>query len=402
MRTFLFYISLFLFFIGCLNEKGMHSFNIFGNINRTCSFESQKNIWSGILYTEKVNISDSSGFANFPLSLGGNTFVTSTNKGFIICFENTELLWETPLDSGEYVISNFVADWRKNIFFITNTFRIISLSNTGKLNWALRLQDSVQWVSTLLSTDDAILFSTSLKKLYKYSFDGKLLWERNLPIPTTQTFAGFKDGIVANLTYDEFEKTDTVVFLDKNGFPKWEFFAEKVRFIKSPVTFEDYVFVYGIESSENSDEGVLFCLNSDGSVKWKKNFAMIPRLLSISEDKEIYLVLYAMGVGQKISELQKIDKDGKTINRQFISSIFYTPFLIGKNKLFNLGYKENLPSILYFGKDLVLTKSFDLSNAPVPLILPVILEDGTVIYLASNGPYFIKIDENPILKLLPW
>lgn len=212
MKTCL-YISLFLLFIGCSKEKKKDVFNIFGNINRTCSFEKQKNIWNGIVYTEKVNISDSSGFATFPLSLGGNTFITSTNNGFITCFENTELIWKTPLDSGEYVISNFVADWQKNIFFITSTFRIISISTTGKVNWALQLRDSIQWVSTLLSTDDAILFSTSSKKLYKYSFDGKLLWERNLPIPTTQTFAGFRDGIVANLTYDEFEKTDTVFFL---------------------------------------------------------------------------------------------------------------------------------------------------------------------------------------------
>lgn len=389
-------------FIGCSNEKEKYSSNIFGNINRTCSFEKQKNIWSGILYIEKVNISDSSGFATIPLSLGGNTFVTSTNNGFITCFENTELLWETPLDSGEYVISNFVADWRKNIFFITNTFRIVSLTNSGKVNWSLQLRDSIQWVSTLLSIDDAILFSTSSRKLYKYSVDGKLIWERNLPIPTTQTFTGFKDGIVVNLTFDEFEKTDTVVFFNKNGIPEWKFFAEKVRFIKFPVTFKDNVFVYGIESSANSDRGVFFCLNSDGSVKWKKDFAMIPRFLSISEDNELYLVLYAMGVGQKISELQKINIDGNAITRQFISSIFYTPFLVGKIKLFNLCYKEGIPSIIYFGKDLVLIKSFDLSNAPVPLILPVILEDGTVIYLASNGPYFIRIDENPILKLLPW
>lgn len=402
MRTCLFYISLFLLFIGCSNEEEKNMFNIFGNINRTCSFERQKNIWNGILSTEKVNISDSSGFATFPLSLGGNTFITSTNNGFITCFENTELLWETPLDSGEYVISNFVANWLKNIFFVTSTFRIISISTTGKVNWALQFRDSIQWVSTLLSTDDGILFSTSSKKLYKYSFDGKLLWERNLPIPTTQTFAGFRDGIVANLTYDEFGKTDTVVFFDKDGIPKWKFFAEKIRFIKFPVTFKDNVFVYGIESSANSDKGVLFCLNSDGSVKWRRNFAMIPRFLSISEDNELYLVLYALGVGQKISELQKIDTDGNTINRQFISSEFYSPFLVGRIKLFNLGYKESIPSIIYFGKDLVLTKSFDLSNSPIPLILPVILEDGTVIYLASNGPYFIRIDENPILKLLPW
>ncbi|MGQ9819583.1 MAG: outer membrane protein assembly factor BamB family protein [Candidatus Kapaibacteriales bacterium] len=402
MTTYLFFISLLFMLLGCSNEKERHSYNIFGNIHRTSSFEKQKNILSGILLIEKVKILDSSGFATFPLSLGENTFVTSTNNGLIVCFENTQLLWEKSLERGEYVISNFVADWQKNIYFVTNYFRIISLSNFGEINWIRQLEDSTQWISTLLVSNDAIFFSTSTMKLYKYSFDGKLVWRKDLSLSTTQTFAGFEDGIVVNLSFDEFEKTDTVVFFDKNGNEKWKFYAEKARFIKSPVVFEDKVFVYGIESSLNSDKGVLFCLDADGSMKWKRNFAMIPRFLSISEDKELYLVLYAMGFGQKISELRKIDIDGNTINRQFISFTFYAPFLVGKVKLFNLGYKEDVPSIVYFGKDLVLTKNFDLSNAPIPLILPVVLEDGTVIYLASNGPYFIKIDENPILKLLPW
>lgn len=402
MRSYLFAISLIALCLSCSKYKDKNVYNIFGDAFRTCSFEKHKNLWSGIVYFDKVNISDTSGFATFPLYLGENKFVVGTNNGHISLFEHTYLIWEKTLDSGEYVISNFVADSKKNIFFITNFFRLFSFSNSGGKNWAIKIEDTSKWVSTILATDDAMYFSTSARKLYKYSFDGNLIWIKDLPLLSTPTFARFQDGIVLNISFDQFEMTDTLIYLDRYGNYRWKFFVDKVRLLKSPVIFENNIFVFGVNTSFKKDIGVLFCINSDGKLIWKKEFAMIPRFLSVSKDKELYLVLYSVGIGQTVSELQKIDLKGNTINRQFITSTFYSPFFIGKTKLFNLGYNEGIPSIIFFGKDLVLVKTLDLSRSPVPLILPVILEDGTIIYLASDGPYLIRIDENPILKLLPW
>lgn len=402
MKVYFIGISLIVLFWACKSEQNKLMFNIYGNGFRTNSFEDFKNIWSGIVYFEKVNISDTGGFANFPLSLGDNEFVVSTNNGYITYFNERSLVWEIPLDLGEYLVTSFAADRHKNIYFITNYLRLYSISKNGKKNWVITIEDSSKSISTLLTSEDALYFSTSSNTLFKYSFDGKLLWKKKFSLSILHTFTLFKEGIVLNLSHYEYGKTDTLVYINKNGNEKWKFFSQNVRILKNPVVFQNRIFVYGVETVLEKDKGVLFSIDELGKLLWKKEFQSIPRFLSVSKNQELYLILYSIGVGQIMSELQKIDFNGITLDKQFIASNFYTPFFIGKKKLFNLGYKDGKPMLIFFGKDLVLMKHFDLSNAPVLLIMPVILDNGTIIYLSANSATLIRIDENPILKFLPW
>ncbi|MFN3269861.1 MAG: hypothetical protein ACK42G_04675, partial [Candidatus Kapaibacteriota bacterium] len=58
--------------------------------------------------------------------------------------------------------------------------------------------------------------------------------------------------------------------------------------------------------------------------------------------------------------------------------------------------------MIFFGEDLTLWKTIDLSKYPSVLNIPAILEDCTMFFVSTSGNFFVRIDENPVIKLLPW
>lgn len=392
-----------LILLACSKEAEKEPYNIFGNTGRISSYEKSGRFWTGIASLEKVKCSDTSGFITYPLSLKDNAFVTSTTDGWIVCFKHINLLWEYKLQQGEYVVSNIVASPKQEIFFITNFMNVYLLTRDGEKIWKLRLDDSAKFFSTLLATRSGVYFTTSTGNLYKIGYDGKIKWKILLPLQSTNCFAEASNGnIVLNLTHDKLGETDTVLFVDTSGKILFKRYFEGVRLIRTPVAWKDKVFVLGYKESNNEIVGNIFCLDTNGNLVWNKEFGIIPRYLSISEDGELFLILYNVGLGETLSTIYKLNSSGDIIAKQFITSTFYTPLFISQEIIGAIGYTKGNPVMVFFGKDLTLWKSIDLSKYPTVLNIPAILDDYTMFFVATSGNYLVRIDENPIIKMLPW
>lgn len=396
-------IILVLILFSCGSEKEKEPYNLYRNAQRQSTFENFGKFWTGVAILEKVQCSDSTGFITYPLTLSHNRFVTSTSNGVLACFEHTRLLWEYALEPDEYVISNLIASPSEEIIFISNKKNIFALSNEGRKLWVFRLDDNARYFSILLATKKGFYFSTSNGYLYRFDYSGKQLWKEELPLVSTNCFAEYKDGnIVLNLTNDELGKTDTVAFLDTNGNFVWKRHFDGLRLVRYPVVWKDKIFVMGYREQVGELVGSLICLDTKGQVIWNKEFGIVPRYLSVSNDGFAYLVLYNAGLGETISTIYKIDTAGKIIKSQHITSVFNTPLFISQQIVGALGYTKGNPVMIFFGDDLTLWKTIDLSKFPSVLNIPAILEDCTMFFVSTSGNYFVRIDENPIIKLLPW
>jgi len=392
----------FIYLISCGNQKEKEPYNLYGNSQRTSSYERLGRFWMGISLLEDAGCSDSSGFATFPLALSENKFVAATNIGRVFLFQHTRLQWEFKLDSGEYLLSNFVASPREDILFITNKNFLYSVSISGKLNWRSYFADSSIIFSTLLATKEAVYFA-SQKFLYKFNYKGELLWCLPLSLESTMTFTEFSnDNLILNLTFNEVNRTDTVIFVNKLGKIVWKRPMDNVRLLRSPVVWKNKIFVFGYTFDNTTELGFLFCLDSTGKMLWMKDFGMIPRYLSISDDGKLFLCLYTSGLGETISTIYKLDDNGEIVSKQHISAIFYSPFFISQQILCAVGYTRGNPTLIFLDSELNLLKTMDLTKYPTLLNIPAFLKDCSLIFVSSVSNHLVRIDENPIIKLLPW
>ncbi|MGC8747292.1 MAG: hypothetical protein ACP5RR_00230 [Candidatus Kapaibacteriota bacterium] len=398
-----FFVLILLFLISCEKENEREPFNLYRNSQRQSNYEDFGRFWTGVALLEKVSCTDTSGFIVFPLTISGNKFLTATANGFIVCFEHMNLFWEYKLPQNEYVVSNIVATPAEDIIFISNAKNLYSISKEGRKNWMVALDDTSKFFTTLLATKAGVYFASSSGFLYRIDFSGKILWKVLLPLPTTNCFTEYKDGrIVVNLTNDRLGETDTVALLDTNGKFLWKRNFERIRLLRYPIVWKDKIFVIGYKEENGQLVGYLICLDANGNTVWAKDFGIIPRYLSISESGEIYLILYNLGVGETISKIYKLDTSGNVLNTQQITAIFYTPLFISQQIVGALGYVRGNPVMVFFGTDLTLWKTIDFYKYPSVLNIPAILEDCTMIFVSSYGNYFVRVDENPIIKLLPW
>lgn len=398
-----FYLFFFCILISCNNQNNKEPFNLYGNSHRTSSYEKLGRFWMGISTLENAKTKDGDGFVSIPLALSDNKFVCSTIDGYILLFQHTSLLWEFKLDTNEYLVSDFAALPNEDLVFVTNKNFLYSISNSGVLKWRIPIFDSASYFSTLLATKSSIYFSTSRKKLKRYDFNGKLKWSIELPLETTASFAEFNnDNLVINLTYNEVGKTDTIIFVNSNGEVRWKKFFPFVRLLRSPTVWKDKIFTFGYSETQGSYVGFLFCLDSTGKVLWTKEFGLVPRYLSASDDGFLYLCLYNTGLGETLTKIYKINSQGDILAQQNIGAIFHSPFFISQQILCAVGYTRGNPSLLFLDSDLNLWKTIDLTKFPNVLNIPAFLSDCSLIFVSSVSNHFVRIDENPVIKLLPW
>ncbi len=398
-----FFLFCFCILISCSNQKPKNPFNLYGNSQRTSSYEKLGRFWMGISTLENAKTTDEKGFDTFPLALSDNKFVSSTKNGYILLYQHTSLLWEFKLDTNEFLVSDFAASPNEDLFFITNKNYLYSISSNGVLKWKVPIFDSASYFSTLLTTNSSIYFSSSKKNLKSYDFNGKLKWTLELPLEATSAFAEFNnDNLVINLTNNEVGKTDTIIFVSSDGKIRWKKFFSFVRLLRSPIVWKDEIFAFGYSESQGSYIGFLYCLDSTGNVLWTKEFGLVPRYLSVSDDGFLYLCLYNTGLGETLSKIYKIDNQGKIVTQQNIGAIFYTPFFISQQILCAVGYTRGNPSLIFLDSDLNLWKILDLTRFPNVLNIPAFLTDCSLIFVSSVSNHFVRIDENPVIKLLPW
>lgn len=396
------FFSIIFIFYSCGNPKEKEPYNLYGNSHRTSSYENLGRFWTGISSLEDAGCSDSSGFTTFPLALSENKFVTATNNGLVVLFQHTRLQWEFKLGTGEFLVSNLVASPKEDILFISNKNFLYSISNSGTLNWKANLSDTSSVYSTLLATKEAVYFA-SPKYLYKYNYQGKLLWSLPLFLETTMTFAEFSnDKLVMNLTFNEVNRTDTILLISSKGKILWSRPLENVRLLRSPVVWKDKIFAFGYGIENSSQVGYLFCIDSAGTIQWKKEFDIVPRYLSITVDGTLFLCLYNSGLGETISTIYKLDNHGNILSQQHISAIFYSPLFISQQILCAVGYTRGNPSLIFLDSELNLWKTFDLTKFPTLLNIPAFLTDCSLIFVSAVSNHLVRIDENPIIKLLPW
>lgn len=407
-KRFILFFQLILLVFSCQREDPLdnNDINGFGGPQKDYSYEDFGDFYNYNAFIDKINTNDNSGILIPPIALPGSRIAVVTENGYIHKIYEKNIEWSSKSMEVDFPVSSMVIDKQGNYYLLTSTGELASLDINGKLKWKIKVsEDSTEnyTFSDLLISDNSLYLSDNKGKLYAYSIDGKLLWNKAFNLTINRTLSVSKSGKIAlTLTNDEFGSNDILVFIDKTGQIIFERELKGIRLFRAPTIHNDKLILTGVEVINDQRSNLILCFDSLGNEIWRKKIDLFPRYSSVSRDGSILIVAYNSGIGEPFSVIYCLDQYGKEIWKLYYDVLIKTPILISKNKLAFIGLKENLTAVFFMKKDGSIINHISLNEAPSINIIPTVRSDGVICFAAVNKLEIIRIDDTFLNKLLPW
>jgi outer membrane protein assembly factor BamB len=321
---------------------------------------------------------------------------------------NKVVEWEQKLEAGYVCAAGMVADKKQNIYVIDNNASIYSFDLSGKMRWKQSLtkidSSSIVTFSDLLAQEDGIVAASTDGIITKYSYNGKIIWNKKFNLPTTSYFASDKSGnLIIPLTHNRFGGNDSLISIDVKGRTNWTRQFNNTRIIKPPVIFEDRIYLCCVESSGDTKLPIVYVLEKK-SGKIKKTFEInqTPRFISVDDDGNIYLVAYDGGFGKTISMIICWDKDGKKLWDKYFEVAIPYPIMISNKSLAFIGVDNEASGVYYLTKNGLVQHVISLTEAPTVIYNPTVAPGNKIVFGSTDRLGFVYVDDSPLNKFLPW
>ena len=342
------------------------------------------------------------------MALSSWQFVFATSNGSIIYVNNKVAEWEQKLDSGFVCAAGMVADKKQNIYVIDNNASIYSFDLLGKLRWKHSLtkidSSSIVTFSDLLAQEDGLVAASTDGIITKYSYNGKIIWNRKFNLPTTAYFPSDNSGnLFIPLTQNRFGGNDSLISLDKSGKTNWLIKLNNTRIIKPPVIFDEKIYLCCVESSGDTKLPIVYVLDKkSGKVIRTFEINQMPRFISIDDDGNLYLVAYDGGFGKTISMIICWDKEGKKLWDKYFEVTIPYPLMISNKSLAFIGVDNDASGVYYLTKSGLVQHVISLTEAPILLFQPTVAPGNKIVFGSTDRLELVFIDDSPLNKFLPW
>ena len=403
----LFIVSLTILLNSCGTDSGEGKpVNIYGGSGRANSFEDFGSFYYKYPVIDKIEFRDSSGAISAPLVLPNSDIIISTVKGNILLISQKQVRWPFKLDSTELPSASLAADANMNIYFISSAGKLYSISKDGVLNWKKKVIDSVgrfDIFSDLLAQDNGVVTAVSNGKIVKVGFDGSIKWIYSANLSPTKTFAADEKGnLYITLTNDEFGATDTLLCLSPEGKVVWKKGFENTRFIKSPVVFNNKIYLFGITESGEQKISSIYSLDEKGKMLWEKEILLFARFISVDKDGRVYITGYNSGIGEAMSGVFCFSPDGKLVWKKYFEVIIPSAPMISKKYIAFVVSDKNAVGVYFTKKDGTLYEVVSMENMPLLYLQPAVTSSPLIIFSGAEELRLVSIDAPPFDKFLPW
>jgi len=408
MKLFLFFISIILF-VSCernVSLKG-REVNTRAGKSRNYNYEDGENFYKQYFEIEKLKTTDNFGLLSPILALSSFEYIIPTDNGKILYYNNKEIKWEITFSNSLLPASSMCADKEQNIYIVDTKANFKSFSINGKLRWSKNLfeikDDDIVRFQDLLCDDEGIYVSASNGYFAKFDFNGSILWSKWFNLSTTDNFTiDESDNIIYPLTHNLFGETDTLIYLNKKGEILWSKKFDRTRIIKPPVAYKDKVYLCCVENNYDEKYPLVYILNNKGKVIRKIPTNFFTRFLTVDSDENVYTVSYESGFGDVLSSLICWDKNGKKLWDKHFELAIVNPIIIGPEALIFLGAVDKAYGLYVLDKKGNLLKVIQLADAPTINLIPEILPGNMILFGMKDEPGFVRIQETPMNKYLPW
>ncbi len=391
---------------GCFHDslKGK-TVNFFADAGRSNSFEDFKDFINYQYYDEAVKDSNQAGASVAPMPLSNQEIVFAATDGTISLISNKEVIWTKRLDAGNVVSAAMCIDPEQNTYAITNTGLLYSFAYDGKQRWKIKICDSISNVDIpcdLIAFEDGIITGITNGLIKKISFDGKVIWNKNLNNTINKTISSFDNNLLFSLSSSE-NNNDTILTLNPDGSEKWRK-AMGIRLVKYPISNGKNIACCGLRYEQSKSFAPIYYLDLNGNIIWQteiQNF--VPRYLSISQSGDLFVNAFQAGLGEQISKIYRYDKDGKEIWQKNFNFTIPTPILISQTKLAFLGVTEGSIGLYFVGRDEgIIQGIMSFSNESPIIHSATVKPDGSISFGYYQNLGFLTVDRSWFSKIIPW
>lgn len=405
------FLFLLLILTSCGNPFEEPVYNASASYTRSNNYSNYRKFSINVLETKyygktKDDTLEHSGSHLEPLVVGSNDFYLLGADGSISFISKDILQARFTVPDSSPVSTRPAADIEQNIYFVSLKPIIYSFNKTGKLRWKYVLSDTTdpfEMCSDVLATKDGVLVGTSSGKLFKFSFDGRLIFQKQYNTAISRSFAADDNSnVYIVLTKNTFGDTDNLVMIDPQGNEKFNKPIDFVRIVKNPVVSGDNIYLIGFMQTNAKSGSFLICFDRRGFEKWRQELPVFPRFLSCNE-QNVFVIGFNTGVGESMSGIFSFSRAGKQNWRLFISATVTAPMLVNSSKSAVIGNTPNGAAIFFVDTDNgKLIEDRGLNEIDTFYTVPAVTGDGSIIFAMSSRLGIVRLTDTALNKILPW
>lgn len=382
-------------------------FNPTGSMSKSYTYETFPNFQMTIAEEIYFKAKDTSGLNFEPLVVGTNEYYLSSSNSKIHYANENKILVSIDIPDSSNLASKPAADENGNVMFVTLKGNVYSFDKKGNLLFSSRFDDSIskfELFTDITSLEDGFVLASSSGKIVKYNGGGKVLFEKQFGASVNKAISADKDrNLYFAISLNEFEKTDTLVSLDKSGKIRFKKAIQNVRILKNPIVANDLIFVAGVHQVSSKQEFMIFAFDKEGKEKWRKQVPVLPLYISASIDGTVYFAGFNTGVGESISGVFAYDEKGEQKWKLYIKAAISAPLLIGDEKIAIIGNTPIGAAAFFLRREdgkLMVDKS--LTEQPPFYSHAAVLGDGSLMFSINHRLGVLRLTDTPINKILPW
>ncbi len=401
------YIFLVVILVSCTRSNfDFNEYNQYGDIHRVNDYSILGDLNNTIINTTKISINDFSGCYKTPLYLGDNTYAIATTNGAVNLIKNDSINWTYNIEDKLNLLTNIVADYFQNLYFVDYNGNLISIDKNGKKRFKISInQGNSRYfsVSEPLIIGNQLIIGTNEGNLYKYDTNGILKWTKKYPLTINSVFAADNnDNIYIGLTNNLFNMTDTLLVLNKNGKELSKQSLDNIRILSPIITNDGKIYLAGGIRTNNEIHSEILCFNNNLKLIWKKN---VPIMINQLSHNGQFLIAggFSSGINEYKTGIYSFDLNGKEMWKNYLDVKISSPLLLSKNNITFTATNENGAGIFILSiSDGELIKSHSLSNITPLYLVPTVNENKDLILFGSQTLFLIKLTKTPLEKILPY
>jgi outer membrane protein assembly factor BamB len=332
-----------------------------------------------------------------PLVYADDALLLVSSGGVVSMMRYDSIYWSQTIGP---IVPGLAADSSGMIYAVAISAKLHALRPGGSAAWALPLpsqslsQDSnAATFSSPLALEDGAVIGSSRGWIGRANGSGKLIWSVNRGASILRTLAGTPAvGIVAAVTHNDYEVSDTVVALDPaTGGERWATPLNGVRVLEGPAIIGNLIVVGAARRQpDGTRTPYAIAIGLDGVERWRTPLVVMPR--GVAGDRAGNVYVSGSGVRRDFAggAVVGLDSTGKQRWQVTLGSGVPAAPAVSDNWVYFISRQDDRTGIFTYNHEGTFSSFVPINTVPDVLPQPVITPRGQIVLAGMEQPVLVR------------
>jgi outer membrane protein assembly factor BamB len=332
-----------------------------------------------------------------PLVYIDDALLLVTSGGVVSMMRYDSIYWSQTVGP---IVPRLAADSSGLIYAVTISAELHALHPNGSPAWKISLpsqnllpDSSTPSYSSPLAVGEGVVIGSSTGWIGRANASGEFVWGVNRGASVIRTLAATPAvGIVAALTHNDYESSDTVVALDPaTGRERWATPLKGARILEGPAIIGNLIVVgAAIRQPDGTRTPYAIALGLDGVERWRTPLVVMPRGVAGDAIGNIYLS--GSGVRRDFAggAVVSLDSAGKERWQVTLRSGVPAAPVISANWVYFISRQDDRTGLFTYNHEGIFSAFVPINTIPDVLPQPVITPRGQIVLAGLDQPVLVR------------